>query len=60
MSDKARFMQYKYPISTNTRLASDWWRSWMWGRPPADSLKSACMTLLEVEGEAGCASDNLG
>ena len=58
MSDKAIFMQYKYPISTNPRLASDWRRSWMWGRPPPppppDSLKSACMTLLEVGGEVGC------
>ena len=29
--DKARFKQYKYPTSTNTRLANDWWCSWMWG-----------------------------
>ena len=31
MLDKARFKQYKYPTSTNTRLANDWWCSWMWG-----------------------------
>ena len=30
------------------------------GPAPPNSLKSACMTLLEVEGEVGCASGNLG
>ena len=29
MSDKARFKQYKYLTSTNTRLGNDWWCSWM-------------------------------
>ena len=54
MFDKAIFMQYKYLISANIGLASDWWCSWMWGcppPPPRDSLKNTCMTLLEVGGE---------
>ena len=59
MLDKARFKQYKYPISTNTRLANDWWCSWMWLAAP-DSLKSTCMSLSEVEGEAECAAITRG
>ena len=34
MSEKVRFKQYKYPISPKTRIANDWWCSWMWGWPP--------------------------
>ena len=34
MSGKVRFMQYKYPISTNKQLATVWWCSWRWGWPP--------------------------
>ena len=34
MSYKPGFMQNKYLIWANQRLARDWWCSWMWGQPP--------------------------
>ena len=40
MPEKAHFMQYKYLISPNRRLAIDWWCSWMWGWPPLIPYKS--------------------
>ena len=55
MPDKLCFMQHKYLRLANRQLASDWWCSWMWGVAAPDSLKSTCMTLLGVEGEAVCA-----
>ena len=51
-SFKPGFMKYKYLRLANRQLASDWWCSWMWGVAAPDSLKSTCMTLLGVEGEA--------
>ena len=59
MSEKVRFNQYKYLASTNTLLASDWWRSWMWGRPPW-FLKKHVHELVRGMGEAGCASGSPG
>ena len=33
-SKKTWFVQYKYSISANRQIASNWWCSWMWGWPP--------------------------
>ena len=60
MPDKLCFMQHKYLRMANRQLASDWWCSWMWGVAAPDSLKSTCMTLLGVEGEAALCCDNPG
>ena len=51
-SKKTWFGQYKYPISANRQIASNWCCSWMWGMAAPDSWKGMCMRLLGAEGKA--------
>ena len=54
--DKARFKQYKYPTSANTRLANDWWCSWMWGLAAPWFLKRHVHEFVRSSGWGRCAA----